>query len=83
MVKGFNSDISIKGRAFHIQTEDWGRDNPYLVSRVYSNGAVVKTVKTPYAVALKTGPVSDHEALSLALKRQHYQVLDDLMASGS
>lgn len=79
MLKGFNSDITIKGKAYHIQTEDWGQANPYLVSRVFCDGAVIKTLKTTYATALANGPVNDREALGIALKRQHYQILDELM----
>jgi hypothetical protein len=44
MVKGFNSDLVIRGKNYHVQTEDWGNANPFLVSRVFSNGAVLKNL---------------------------------------
>lgn len=78
MVKGFNSDLSIRGKTYHVQTEDWGSRNPFLVSRVFANGAVIKTIKTSYAEALKGGPVQDHQALGLALRKQHQQIIDQL-----
>lgn len=79
--KGFNSDILVEGRAYHIQTEDWGRDNPFLVSRVFHNGAVVKSVKTAYVKVLPKGPTSDPKAIRFALRCQHEQILD-LLVSG-
>lgn len=78
MQKGFNSDITVRGKQYHIQTEDWGSANPYLVSRVFVNGAVVKTVKVSYAEAFKSGPVQDSQAIQLALKKQHNDVISSL-----
>lgn len=80
MQKGFNSDITVRGKNFHVQTEDWGRDNPFLVSRVFSNGAVLKTIKVSYLDALKGGPANEAEALKIALKKQHHKVLDAVMS---
>ncbi|UXR65591.1 hypothetical protein EZJ49_04915 [Bdellovibrio bacteriovorus] len=82
MQKGFNSDITVRGQKYHIQTEDWGVQNPYLVSRIFCNGAVLKTIKTPYDTVLKLGSTQSEEAIKLALRRQHSTVIDTLM-SGS
>ena len=79
MLKGHNSDLTVRGKNFHIQTEDWGEQNPYLVSRIFCNGAVLKTVKVSYAEALKEASVRHHEALKLALQKQHHQVMDALL----
>ena len=83
MHKGFNSDITVRGQKFHIQTEDWGAQNPFVVSRIFSNGAVLKTIKTPYENILKTGPRSEDEAIKLALQKQHHQVIERLMAGAT
>ena len=80
MIKGFNSDIVVKGKNYHVQSEDWGRDKASLVSRVFQNGAVIKTIKISYSEALNSGPVNDTEALKQALRRKHTRVLDDLTA---
>ncbi len=80
MHKGFNSDLQIRGKTFHVQTEDWGAGNPFLVSRIFANGAVVLTVKTPYAEALRPGPVRDADALQVALRRQHQLMIEKLHA---
>lgn len=78
MVKGFNSDLSIRGKSYHVQTEDWGSANPFLVTRVFANGAVLKTIKISYTEALKGGPIQDSQALGLALRKQHQQIIDQL-----
>ena len=80
MQKGFNSDITVKGKLYHIQTEDWGQQNPFIVSRVFCSGAVLKTVKTSYDEALRSGPVNNEEAIRQALKRQHNRVVDSLVS---
>ena len=80
MQKGFNSDVTVKGKTFHVQTEDWGTQNPFIVSRVFCNGAVMKTIKTSHAEAIRTGPVNDGEAIKLALRRQHNRVMESLVS---
>ncbi len=82
MQKGFNSDITVRGSKYHIQTEDWGFSNPFVVSRIFVNGAVLKTIKTPYELILKDGSSSRDEAIKMALHRQHSRVIDTLMAGG-
>jgi hypothetical protein len=80
MQKGYNSDIQVKGQTYHVQTEDWGAQNPYLVSRIFCNGAVVKTIKTPHEEALRNGGIRTSDALQTALKQQHNRVLDQLFS---
>lgn len=80
MIKGFNTDVVIRGQSFHVQSEDWGQEKATLVSRVFLNGAVIKTIKTSYSEAVMAGPVNDLEALKTALRRQHSKVMDDLSA---
>lgn len=83
MEKGFNSDVVFRGLNFHVQTEDWGIDNPYLVSRVYQSGAVVWSVKTPYSQVLGPGAVAryrvDAQSIRVALRDQHQKILDLLL----
>jgi hypothetical protein len=76
--KGFNTDITHLGKSYHIQTEDWGFEKEFIVTRVFCNGAVLKTVKTTYEQALRGGPVNDSKAIALALRNQHQLVLDQV-----
>jgi len=80
MQKGFNSDVTVRGQKFHVQTEDWGLRNPFLVSRIFCNGAVIKTVKTPYETALKAESIREEDAIKTALRRQHNDIMDVLLA---
>ena len=80
MEKGFNSDVAWLGGQYHVQTEDWGDENPYLVSRVFQNGAVVKSIKTAYRDILPGGPRQAPTAIRLAMKIQHNQILDLLLS---
>lgn len=79
--KGFNSDVLLDGVNYHIQTEDWGRENPFLVSRVFRSGAVIKSIKTSYIEVLPDGLKTDEPTIRLALKLQHQEILD-LLVSG-
>jgi hypothetical protein len=87
MEKGINSDVIFKGMNFHVQTEDWGAENPYLVSRVYQNGAVIKSIKTHYSEVLggssmrglRVGTLVEPQAIRLALRDQHQRILDQLL----
>ena len=80
MQKGYNSDLNIRGRSYHVQTEDWGAQNPFLVSRIFCNGAVIKTVKTPHAEILNTNHAKSPDVIKTALQKQHADVIDKLMA---
>ncbi|MCB9025701.1 MAG: hypothetical protein H6625_05250 [Bdellovibrionaceae bacterium] len=80
MEKGFNTDLVISGEPYHVQTEDWGRRNPYFVSRVYKRGAVVRSVKISYCEILPRGDDSGPKAIRLALELQHKKILDLLLS---
>lgn len=77
--KGFNSDLEVKGRHVHLQTEDWGYENPYLVSRIFSQGAVVRSIKTSYEEVLPRGLYSESQDIRLAMRVQHESILDLLV----
>jgi len=79
--KGINTDLSADGKNYHVQTEDWGIKNPYLVTRIYRNGAVLKTIKLPYQRVLEGKEQDFQETIRLAMKEQHYEILD-LIHSG-
>ncbi|MDZ4660270.1 MAG: hypothetical protein SGJ18_01490 [Pseudomonadota bacterium] len=81
MEKGCNSDITALGKSYHVQTEDWGLKNPFIVSQIFRNGAIVKSVKNPYEKILPRGLRSDSPSIRLALRKQHQEILD-LLNSG-
>ncbi len=78
MELSLNSDINLGNDSFHIQTEDWGVASPYIVSRIYKNGAVLKSIKTPYS-EIVDAPIWDKNAVELAVKSQHDQLVEQLL----
>ncbi len=81
MEKGLNSDIQVNGIRYHIQTEDWGPQHRLVVSQVFRQGAIVKSVRTSYDTLQLEGLKSDAHSLRLAIKEQHHEILD-LLISG-
>ena len=89
MQKGFNSDVYVQGVQHHVQTEDWGFDNPWVVTRVFRKGLVVESVKMPYSDILKTGnqflllrsPDAMNRAIRSAMLDQHRATIDKLVAA--
>ncbi len=80
MISGFNTDIDYQGTVYHVQTEDWGIGNPFFVSRVFHNGAVVKSIKTGYEEVLPESSFNEVRSIRLAMKIQHQQILDLLLS---
>ncbi len=81
MEKGCNSDVTVNGHNYHLQTQDWGQANPFIVSQIFRNGALVKSIKNPYEKILTRGLRSDGQSIRLALRSQHQEILD-LLISG-
>ncbi len=83
MEKGYNSDIRIFGDLYHVQTEDWGPDLKVLITRVFKNGAVIRSFKTPYQQILMETSLhtNNRPRLREALRSQHKKILD-LLQSG-
>ncbi len=78
MQKGFNSDVNYRGQTYHVQTEDWGLQNPFIVSRVFKQGTVIKTIKKTYLEALADKRLSA-ENIQLALRQQHQEMMSELI----
>lgn len=80
MQKGFNSDVSYKGCTYHVQTEDWGLQNPYIVSRIFRNGAVVMTLKKAYSEIPDIAAKQTDTLIKQAVRRQHGDMVDRLIS---
>jgi hypothetical protein len=78
--KGFNTDIQYSGRKYHIQTEDWGKENPFLVTRIFREGAVVKSMRTSYTEIFLKASFFDPLAIRRAMEDQHKRILDWLVS---
>jgi len=89
-VKGFNSDICFQGSSYHVQTEDWGQSKSSIETKVFKNGAVMKTVTSNYkdfiSNNLKRNSSNYNDTnnkmacIRLAMQSQHREVLTLLHA---
>lgn len=53
MLVGYNQNINYKGVTFHVQTEDNGVKNPYIVTHIFISGNIIATKKTSYMDIVK------------------------------
>ena len=73
MLTGYNTDITHKGVVYHIQTEDGGETNPFIVSLVYQGGRILASKKTSYKQIL--GSDSLLSELRQMLEDQHRNMI--------
>ena len=78
--QGFNSDVTSCGQSYHVQTEDWGESNPFVVTRIYHSGTVVLSMKTPYEKIMVLNQATPRHAIRLGMREQHQKVLDQLVS---
>lgn len=77
MVTGFNTDVEYRGKAFHVQTEDKGKENPIIESLIYSGGEILGAVRTPYA-DLFPPEGYDEKKIIQRMEDQHQEVVNDV-----
>lgn len=73
MLTGYNTDVSHDELAFHVQTEDKGKDNPYIESLIYVGGQVLASKRTGYASILEQG--KGKEAILAIMDHQHRSMI--------
>jgi hypothetical protein len=76
MLTGHNTDVTHRGRVFHVQTEDKGRSNPNFESLIYVGGQVLSAKRTNYATLLEQG--AGKEQLNGIMDRQHRSMIDEI-----
>lgn len=77
MSSGFNTDISVGDRVFHVQTEDRGPDRPIIDTVVYQNGRVLHRRTFNYESFLAS-PEFSAEILRGRVEEHHRTVIEDL-----
>jgi hypothetical protein len=78
MLVGYNTNISYKDRVYHIQTEDSGRDNPVIVTLLYSEGAILASKKTSYEQLMTASDFQDK--VKKLMKAQHKFMIKELLS---
>lgn len=69
MLTGFNTDVEYEGVVYHVQTEDKGLQTPFILSLVYTGGAILASKRSPYNDLIAEG--FDEGVLAKRLSRQH------------
>jgi hypothetical protein len=69
VLTGFNTDVEYDGVVYHVQTEDKGLQTPFILSLVYTGGAILASKRSPYDDLISRG--FDEEVLAQRLSRQH------------
>jgi hypothetical protein len=77
MSSGFNTDIRVGQRVFHVQTEDRGPSRPVIDTMVYQNGRVLHRRSCDYR-EFKDSPDFNADALHDRVQQQHKNVIEDL-----
>jgi hypothetical protein len=78
MMLGLNTNVNCNGIGFHVQTEDLGRANPYVLTLVFRGGAIVAREKVNYRELLGDRP-SDAQVKAL-MDQQHTRITKQVMA---
>ncbi len=74
MITGFNTDVRFGEKLFHVQTEDKGEKNPFIISLIYQKGLILDSYRTPYGNLLHSSQYSE-SLLRRILECQHRQLL--------
>jgi hypothetical protein len=75
MSSGFNTDVRIGDRVFHVQTEDRGPDSEVIDTTVYREGHILHRRTSSYQQGTGASPYSP-EDLGRRVKEQHGAVMD-------
>ena len=78
MLSGFNHNIRFRGKDYHVQTEDGGKDNPQIITHAFQGGAILDSVRTSYEDLLGRPDWQDDP--KDRMKAQHLEEIRRLMA---
>jgi hypothetical protein len=79
VVFGFNTNVRVADRVFHVQTEDLGEQRRVIDTSVYVEGRVVHHRSSPYE---RLPPAADAAGLRRRVEHQHREVIE-LLRSGN
>lgn len=81
MIPGLNSNVTHGGIEYHVQTEDLGRENPYLLTLVFRAGAIIAREKVNYRETLGEG--ASEVRIKILMDQQHQRVIQGILAGQS
>jgi hypothetical protein len=78
MIPGLNTKVIHAGVEYHVQTEDLGRQNPYVLTLVFRSGAIIAREKVNYREVLGDGA---HEVqVKRFMDQQHQRIIQNIQA---
>jgi hypothetical protein len=77
MSSGFNTDIRVGEKIFHVQTEDRGPSHPVIDTAVYQNGRVVHRRSSNYQEYAASSDFSA-EGVRQRVQEQHRAIIQEL-----
>src|SRR5580693_7308017 len=80
MITGFNTDVRYGGRVYHVQTEDRGRDHPFVESLVYDGGTIIAKRLTSYSDQMMTQGGISEEEIGTMIRKQHQVMIAAIKA---
>jgi len=81
MLIGYNTNISHKGKQYHVQTEDSGLKSHTIVTLLYHQGAILRSVKTSYSHIIESPDFE--KQLRNIMKLQHREAIKELITGKS
>jgi hypothetical protein len=78
MIPGLNTNVSYGGIEYHVQTEDLGRGNPYVLTLVFRAGAIIAREKVNYREALGEG--APEVQIKKFMDQQHQRIIQSIQA---
>jgi hypothetical protein len=73
---GYNQNIKYKGKVYHIQTEDGGRNNPVVTTQLFRGGAIIASRRTNYLDIMSSEELES--CVKDIVREQHKSIIKDL-----
>lgn len=80
MILGLNNNVPYKGKVFHIQTEDSGRQSPHIFTHLFHGGDILATKKVDYHDIV---PVEGLEDIVRELMKEQHQLMIKELQGGT
>ena len=77
MIPGCNHNIKHNGKIYHVQTEDNGINNPYIMTHVFLGGNIIATRKSNYLDI--AGNENSESVIKTMMQEQHKAVIKELI----
>ena len=78
MIPGLNTKVTHAGAEYHVQTEDLGRQNPYVLTLVFRAGAIIAREKVNYLEVLGDG--APEVQVKRFMDKQHQRIIQYVQA---